>query len=178
VSGLWLAVSVILIEGIGALGGSAHALLTPRKIKSEISREGPTQVLRRLFEDDSAWETVGRGIGSGSGQWLQVAAQLRSVSDAGASEGLTEAVQEALVHAPNAVLALACTVPATRCFRVEDVCGGYGPGQIEDERPLATILALVKKRKHVVKGVQEGNLAAKRQICLDQLDALERSLRR
>jgi len=64
---------------------------------------GAAAALSLLFDDDSKWDVVLEGVATGTPEWLSIAADLRSVSDAHATETLVMAVQEALPNSPRGV---------------------------------------------------------------------------
>ena len=125
-----------------------------------------------LFSDDQRWDRLLRDIATGHKDWLAIAAELRAGADGGAGETLTMAMQEALPRNPVGVLRL---VSLGR-FDV-GVCGNYGFGQIEDERPVAVLLGLVAKRVEAVSRVKSEELRAARTACLDELAKLRVALK-
>ena len=152
--------------------GTAPATLTGVALNEEINREGAAAVLRRLFATLETEEALLKGIGTGGADWLLVAERLRPASDGAASLGLTFAVQDALPKNPGGVLQLV----QRHAFSVEDACGGYGSGQIEDERPAGVIRSLVQTRVEAVHALRSRELAVERKACLEHLAALKGSL--
>jgi hypothetical protein len=75
-------------------------------VQRQIANDGPAKTLESLFRDDARWDGVLNGVASGEIGWLGVAATLRPVSDAHASETLEMAIQEALPKNPAGVLRL------------------------------------------------------------------------
>jgi len=151
-----------------ASGVALHA----SDVRNLITRQGAAGALSSLFQDDSKWDAVLEGVATGTPEWLSIAADLRSVSDAHATETLVMAIQEALPKSPRGVLRL-----VTRgTFTTTDACGMYGFGQIEDERPVSLLLGLVDKRIAAVSHVDASELATARQACLQELRILRRDL--
>ena len=126
-----------------------------------------------LFQDDQRWDRLLRDIATGQKEWLAIAAELRAGADGGAGETLSMAVQEALPRNPVGVLRL---VSLGR-FDVQGVCGNYGFGQIEDERPVSVLLGLVAKRVEAVSRVKNEDLRVARAACLDELAKQQRLLK-
>jgi hypothetical protein len=143
-------------------------------VQSLIAAQGARQALSVVLADDVAWDSLLEQVGTGTREWLAVAAQLRPVSDAHASETLDMAIQEALPHNAAGVLALV----AAGVFSAEGACGMYGFGQIEDERPVLQVLGLVDKRIVAVTAIKAAKLAPARDACLGSLKALRASLKK
>jgi hypothetical protein len=143
-------------------------------VQTLIETNGATKALSVLWEDDLKWEALSKGIATGKATWLRIAAELRAVSDAGTTESLEEAVQEALPNNSAGVLRLV----AASVFTVRDVCGMYGFGQIEDRRPVPVLLGLVDKRIAAVSRVPVQELKTVRDTCLNELRNLRRDLQR
>lgn len=165
---MW-AVILLVLAGAASSPESAKRL---GDVRSLIAAQGARQALSLLFTDDKKWELLLDDIATGTPGWLSVAAELRSVSDAHASETLAMAVQEALPRNPVGVLDLV----AAQRFSLADACGMYGFGQIEDERPMSAILGLVDKRTEAVSRVRKSRLATVRDGCLVELKSLRADL--
>jgi hypothetical protein len=150
------------------------APLRPADIQRQIAIDGPANELRFLFRDNRRWDRFLDAVATGEAPWLGVAAELRSRSDAAASETLDMAIQEALPKNPTRVLQLV----SRGSFTSEGACGMYGFGQIEDERPLAVLLGLVDKRMAAVNDVHVPELAAVRDDCLRELRSLRQNLQK
>jgi hypothetical protein len=161
---VWAIIVLILATGAPREDSAARLL----EVRTLIADLGPRDALRSLFQDLSRWKVLLEDIATGESEWLGVAAEFRAESDAYASETLTMAIQEALPENPTGVLQLV----AAGKFDVHDACGMYGFGQIEDERPLSVILALVDKRTDAVSGIAKPELAAARDGCLWELARL------
>jgi hypothetical protein len=142
------------------------------EVRGLMATRGPRQTLSSLFAQDDRWDLLLDDIATGKTDWLSVAAELRAVSDAHASETLAMAIQEALPRNPTGVLDLI----ATQRLEIAVACSGYGFGQIEDERPISEILGLVDKRVQAVSRVRRTSLAAARDGCLTELKSLRTSL--
>jgi hypothetical protein len=157
-----------------AILGSQTAPRSPasaREVQRVIDTKGAHDAVSQFFADDEL-EAVGKGIATGAEEWLNIARELYLVSDAGASEHLVDAIQEALLNNPAGVLRLV----ATGNFKIADACGGYGFSQYDDDRPRSAILDLVDKRIAAVSRVGQRDLAQHRAACLTELRGLRRSL--
>lgn len=163
---------VFALMVVVAFQSAPGVVLRAADVRSLLTRQGADRALSLLFDDDSKWDAVLEGVATGTPEWLSVAADLRAVSDAHATETLVMAIQEALPKSPRGVLRLV----TRRAFTAGDACGGYGFGQIEDERPLTLLLGLVYKRITAVSHVAGLELAAARQACLQELGMLRRDL--
>ena len=157
-----------------AAAATAPATLTAVALNEEINREGAAPVVRRLFATRETEVALLKGIGTGGAHWLLVAERLRPASDGAASLGLTFAVQDALPKNPGGVLQLV----QRQAFSIHDTCGGYGFGQIDDERPASVIQSLIQSRVEAVHALRSRKLAVERKACLEELAALKESLAR
>jgi hypothetical protein len=79
-------------------------------------------------------------------------------------------MQDALPRRADLVLQI---VAEGRAFTVSDVCGNYGRGQFEDQRPKALVLRSIRERQHAVRQVQDARFARTRSECLAALKKLE-----
>ena len=135
------------------------------QVQESLRSLGPKGTLHLLFDDGARWDSFLDAVGKGDDSWLEVAANLREVSDAHASETLDMAIQEALPLNPNSVLILV----QRGSFTVDSACGMYGFGQIEDERPKPVIVGLVDRRIDSVSKVEQPMLKAVKTKCLAEL---------
>jgi hypothetical protein len=156
-----------------AVAAAPKAHLTAASVHHMIDSSGPSAAVSKLFDGGNLEGALADGIGGGGSGWLRVAERLRPASDGAAGEILCMAVQEALPKNPVGVLRLV----RRKAFSVEDACGNYGFGQIEDERPLPVLLGLVAIRQKAVEGVQLPQLARERAACLAALAGLDATLR-
>lgn len=124
-----------------------------------IERDGSPAALKRIFDDTSQSSILLRGVARGTGGWLAVAAKLRPVSDAGASEELDLAVAEALPRSPAGVLRL---LPAP--FAVARICGVPFV-----EQPVAESQSYRRRALAAVVSVRDHRLRSVRDQCLDAL---------
>jgi hypothetical protein len=160
------------------LAGPADAARAPQSVerlghvRSLIAAHGTRDALSLLSSDDRQWDLLLDDVATGTPGWLKVAAEFLRISDAHASETLAMAVQEALPRNPVGVLELV----AAQRFNLPDACGMYGFGQIEDERPVSLILALVDKRIKAVSLVKKSSLVPVRDECLVALKRLRARL--
>jgi hypothetical protein len=83
---------------------SAAGVPSPEDIIARIQRDGGKTVLEELWNHESEFEAVLRGIESANPRWLEVAQRLKPFSDAGSSESINYAVARALPIDPQRVL--------------------------------------------------------------------------
>jgi hypothetical protein len=157
----------VLLVGAGACATIGTQATPAGNALAEIEKEGPKVTLDRWFRDNERWERIFEGIASADSEWLAVAARLRSVSDAGASETLDMALQRALQRTPAAVLVLV----GPSSFSVLDVCGGSGEA-FEDPRPVSEIIKLVVEGRKRVVAITDPVLTRQRDECLAQIDVV------
>jgi hypothetical protein len=138
--------------------------MTSTAVMEKIKNKGAGATLRALYESNAQWSALLVGISSGKKEWLAIATQLKSVSDAGASEQLTLAVGEALEHQPNNVLTY--TVPR---FTISDICSGP---DVDDTRfnSLQLAMAAIERRQQMLRSVKNESLARLRDECLVGLE--------
>lgn len=172
-----LSATVVFVIGLAPLGAEEPVItgrVTASKVHRLIDSIGPHQAIRRLFDSGDLENAVLNGIATGGAGWLHVAERLAPESDGVAGEGLCMAIQEALPKNPQGVL----TLVHRGTFAVVHACGGYGFGQIEDERPTSVLLRLVDKRVQAVRAVTDAGLATEQQACLEALGNLRSVLQR
>ncbi len=149
---------------------------TAKSVAQLVGEKGARQAVRSLFADPLKWNQVLQGIGTGRKEWLTLAPMLRSGTDGASAEELAMALQAALPRAPATVLNLTSIQGDAERFAVRDACGGYGFGQIEDTRPKATILGLIRTRRVAVAKVSGTALSERRDECLRELGRIETAI--
>jgi hypothetical protein len=83
-------------------------------------------------------------------------------------------MQDALPKCPAVILDILAKGDS---FTVAEVCGNYGSGQIEDQRPKAVVLSAIRERQRLVKlATATGPSDVAKGACLDRLAKLERSV--
>lgn len=132
-------------------------------LASEIKSKGPGPVLRELEAHPDRWADALARISKGEPSWLEVAASLRRVSDAGSSEELELAVADAVEHQPAAVLAR-----LGRPFEVQAVCGN----EESLGRDFKEAIALLQRRRAALVQVTEKAVQQEKKRCIDALDEL------
>jgi len=167
VAGALVAAGVLLVGQAPSRTGADAA-----QVRKLIRERGAREALRQLFSDTEAEEALANGIATGRPEWLEIAAELYPVSDAGPAEGLAISVQEALPRNPTGVLGLV----RRGILDVKHTCGGYGFGQIEDDRPTDVILGLVDRRLEALAGVADPPLEDQKKACLQELARLRARL--
>jgi len=163
--------SLLLVFAMFGTQTASGSQVSAREVQRVIDTKGAHDAVWQFFDDDEL-AAVGRGIATGAEDWLKIARELYAVSDAGASEHLVDAIQEALPKNPAGVLRLV----AAGGFEITHACGGYGFGQYDDERPTTVILGLVDRRIVAVSRVRQPDLAHHRDACLTELRRLRRTL--
>jgi hypothetical protein len=94
---------ILSIIPVVAVAGSTERVAATT-IQAEINSVGAAIVLRRYY-DTSVWAgSIMPGIESASAEWLSIAQQLSTASDAGASEDIALALYDALAVNPFRVL--------------------------------------------------------------------------
>jgi hypothetical protein len=115
----------ILLSGVCAgafLSGTALRAATPEpeRIESELSTEGAQATVSRLWQSGD-YDDVLRQMATGDERWVTLAPALAQGADAGAAEGLTIALAEALPR--NAEGVLGVLDPSRRTLSPPRVCG-------------------------------------------------------
>jgi hypothetical protein len=164
-------VNILFVAIFLATSQPATAKLIPSEIQGRIAHEGAEKTLSSIYEAQSQWSQLLAGVATGRREWLAVAARLRKVSDAGASEQLDLAVGEALEHRPKNVLSIAIPV-----FGIK-VCGAP---DVDDSRydSYALSLAAIKRRKELVADVTDPSFKRPRERCLSELDNAKHDIAR
>ena len=155
------------------IGASSSFALGPKspaeQLLNDIRERGGKVVLLEKF-DSPEWRLITEAIASGDREWLSVANELRTFSDAASSEDLDISLGLALSRHP------------ARVFRsmknrsddesVKWICGSE---PIDEDRSAKDTLQFFEKRREVVAAVVDKVLAHKRDVCLGAIqDVLER----
>jgi hypothetical protein len=137
----------------------------PKALLQAINAQGARMTVDALASDSGQWDRLLRAVARGNSSWLKVAAVLISGADGGAASELELTLGEALEHNAAAVLRIA--VPA---LAVSTICG-KGP-DIDDPRydSFERAIAAVERRAKRVRAVVDGQLAARRSECLEDLE--------
>jgi hypothetical protein len=140
------------------------APLTPKSVSERIEKLGPRGALAQIYNSESEWQELLKGIAGGTVAWLQVASRLRPASDAHASEQLELAVGEALEHHPTNVLRVA--------ILEFDILGACGGPDVDDARYDSYELSIkaIELRKAKLRAVSEPDLGTFRDECIKQLE--------
>lgn len=166
-----------LMAAILALSCAVAFALEPYKrlppaeeLKAAIDREGAKTVLwQGLWSGDGGkvFDSLTGQIRSGDAQWLRLAARLRAVSDAAASELLDGAMSDALPRAPGRVL---------RVITLSDDPGGFSLGSICSGRFLVregdapeTVLRWYENSERALLAFRAAEVEAKRTACLAEV---------
>jgi hypothetical protein len=133
----------------------------PSSTLRAIDARGASAVVRELWANPQGWDRVIRAIAQGTPDGLAVALALRSGSDAGASEELTEAVTRALLTSPAAVLRT--LIPP---YRLDAVCSVPSDPPMTYEEAVAELDRL----RASVASLRDSDLADRRAACLRSFD--------
>jgi hypothetical protein len=157
-------------EALPSASATQPASAQPKNLRAEsliaeVEQNGAPGVVRRLWADQDEWDLVVRAVARGSQSWLDVAALLRTATDAGASEMLDIALADALEARPERVLAMLNT-----SFDIESVCFL----SVEPYKTSAEALRALERRTRRVGAVTRVDLQATRDQCVRKLKA-ERS---
>ena len=87
-----------------AVLAQAEAQLTPDEILAKVKANGAGQVVREVWQSHAKVQVLLRGVGSGDVAWLEAAKAIQPATDAGSAEELADALAEALINNPYAVL--------------------------------------------------------------------------
>jgi hypothetical protein len=149
---------------LAATSSPRNSALTVATASHLIREKGASAALQQIYEDDRQWPELLHGIATGRTSWLNVANELRSASDAGATAQLELAVGEALEHRPANVLRVALPT-----FGMS-VCGGP---DVDDPRFDSYELSIraIEKRKRMLAQVQIPTLRLVRDQCIQELES-------
>jgi hypothetical protein len=87
---------LLLLMLLSAPAQNAGPKVELSALQESLRSVGPKVTLRFVFDDEARWDSLLDTVAKGDNSWLEVAASLREVSDAHASETLDMAIQEAL----------------------------------------------------------------------------------
>jgi hypothetical protein len=157
---LWSFPAAMVLAGISFATTSP---VTLRGVCDSIASVGARVTLQRLYKNKDQWENLLAGIATGAPGWLNAARQLRTVSDAGATEQIELAAGEALEHRPADVLSL-----IVDDFGIINVCGGP---DVDDPRfdSYELSMAAIQRREGMLRAIQDDTLRQKRDACLAEL---------
>lgn len=110
--------AVILGIFTNASFAASEKLLTAVSVNKHIDEVGAKEALHEYWSSKAFWQILD-GIGTADPEWLKVYSRLRPVSDAGASEDLSDAIYNvALANKPFKVIALVQEAG----WNVESIC--------------------------------------------------------
>lgn len=137
--------------------------LTADEVLKQIARRGARPVVWELYDRDAEWDRLIREISSGDRKWLKVAARLRKASDAGASEELADAIDDAVEKSPELVLEMGCcgvTLYDTQVNTFDEFLAGIN----RKIKALSKVKRcdLIKKRDGCIKSLREWILEAQK----------------
>ena len=126
-TGGWILLASLILTCPAHAQPAPRGALEPDAVLADINARGARAVLSRASTNEALFD----GIETGHPKWLEVARQLRAVSDASVALSLDYAVARALPHAPDQVLLL-----VGRGFTIDSVCTcpfvEPEPGVVED----------------------------------------------
>ncbi len=140
--------------------------LTPSVLQSEIRGHGAKPVVDQLFETQ-AWWRVTRNIGAGKTDWIALAPDLATGTDAATSETLGISLAEALPKSPHAVLAVLELGGDASPLFVGRVCSAPFLEDTARHQRLYKAEAL-----HAVSAVADAQLSNVKAACLDELEKI------
>jgi len=162
--GNWARITCVVGALMAISAASAAAIgLQAETVLTDIKAQGARSVVARLYANTDQWNQVLAKIGHGSRKWLEVAAALRSGTDAGSSEALDEAMFLALKTAPVPVLRLL----KEGSFETKAVCSS----NIGTDYSVEQSRRFVKDRIKVLESVSGTEMLAVRNQCLQGLRA-------
>ena len=159
------AMRLLTILAVGAalmapMPGVAAPSLGAKAIQAEIQAKGPKTVVAGLRAGPAPqWDQVLDKIGLGGADWLALAADLLSGTDAATTEGVFGALSDALSNNPRAVLAMLGPDAG-----IADVCFDR---QIEPTP--ARHQAFIAKTRAALLTVKAPELRPKRDACLAKM---------
>ena len=136
---------------------------TADEVLKQIALRGARPVVWELFDRDAEWDRLLREISSGDPRWLKVAARLRKASDAGASEELGDAINDAVEKSPELVLEMGyCgeTLYDSTAITFDELMAGVNR-KIEALSKVKRC-DLIKKRDRCIKSLREWILEARK----------------
>jgi hypothetical protein len=169
--GTTAALVILLTAGGLHSAYAADRRVTASSVMTLVQQKGASGALDMLF-GSAQWDSVLDGIAGGGAGWLRVAAALRPVSDAGASEDLHQAISEALGTNAPGVLRLV----KDGAVAAEDACLLYGFMTQTPAANKAKLQHFVARRRKAVSAVTDPVLAKPKSECLAQLDRAERDI--
>src|SRR3984885_4865315 len=163
---------VILGITLAVAAASAAPALSPQSVANSLAILGARVTLEQIYGDPAEWSSLQAGIATGEPVWLNLARQLRQVSDAGATEQIDLAAGEALEHRPAVVLSLVLDD-----FGIPEVCGGP-----DEDNPRFNSYDLsmraISRRQEMLRAVNETRLLRKRNACIRKLENAKKDIAR
>jgi hypothetical protein len=156
----------ILLAVVSLVGASAseNPVFSQQRIANSITTSGARATLSRIYEDQEQWAALLAGVATGKPVWLDLAKQLRQVSDAGATEQIDLAAGEALEHRPANVLTF-----VLEDFGIPEVCGAP---DVDDPRFNSYDLSMraISRRQEKLRAIHDARLTQKSNACILELD--------
>lgn len=146
----------------------------PESLRWRIKNDGASAVIKSLW-GTSAWSDLVGKLASGDPDWIDVAVALSKGSDAGATEGLEDALFLGLAKNPVYELQVLPTENSDRSpLSLSTVCGG----RTDPPSTYSEAITELKKIEAAVQQVRVNTLESKKQYCLTKLKADEVNLKR
>jgi hypothetical protein len=160
---------LILLGALSACGQFPKQMAAPQ-VSDAIAKRGAKVVAAEMNhgKGPTTWSYVQEHVAAAEPSWLEIAAKLKPYTDAGNSEGLDNALADALPKAPQHVLGM-----LGETFHADRVCSG---GQFI-EVPKEKVIDFLKKAQVAVKDVHDPSLAKNKEKCLGEIETSLKALK-
>jgi hypothetical protein len=150
----------------------AQPSITTDSVAHRIATTGAKKTVDAMYQNGKEWHQFLSAVAAGDEQWIKVAVQLRSGTDAGTTTQLLNSIGEALEHQPQTVLENVIPVLA-----IADICGAP---DVDDKRYDSYSLSThaIEKRKKMLRNITDPVLVEVRDKCIKQLNDSKRGIAR
>ncbi len=150
----------------------AQPTISADSIAQRITVDGAERTVGAMYQNGKEWRQFLTAVAAGDEQWLKVAVQLRSGTDAGTTTQLLNSIGEALEHQPQTVLEI-----VSPALGMAGICGAP---DVDDKRYDSYSLSTkaIEKRKKKLGAITDPVFAEVRDQCIKQLNDSKRGIAR
>jgi hypothetical protein len=150
----------------------AQPTISTDSVAQRIAIDGAKKTVDAMYQNGMEWRQLLTAVATGDEQWLRVAVQLYSGTDAGTTSQLRNSIGEALEHQPQTVLKI-----VNPALGISGICEAP---DVDDKRYDSYSLSTkaIEKRKKMLGAITDPLLAGVRDQCIKELNDSKRGIAR